>query len=121
MGAERSSEAIDDSEVEERLARGVSEGEISVEGAEEAVDEVVVSERRRGADSDGRAVVVAMLRPALESKQEGSGLRQSLQLCSRGRGSLDWAGSGGGRCGGERERCCQGGKPSNPITKLSWR
>ena len=70
LGAESSSEAIDDSDVEEGLARGVSEGEMSVEGAEEAGAESLVSKRRRGAVSDGNAVDVAILIRLREFKPE---------------------------------------------------
>jgi hypothetical protein len=59
--AETSSEAIEDREHEEGLARGVSEGEIFVDGTEEAGVDSVVSKRRRGAASDGKAEVVAIV------------------------------------------------------------
>lgn len=61
LGAESSSEAMDDRDVDEGLARGVSEGEMSVEGAEEAGADSAVSKRWRGAAPDGSAVVVAMV------------------------------------------------------------
>jgi hypothetical protein len=83
FSVESSSEAIDDREVEEGLARGVSEGEISVEGAEEAVADSVVSKRGRGAVSDGKAVVVAIVEGRGGFKQEVVDLEGSLQWCSR--------------------------------------
>jgi hypothetical protein len=60
LGADTSSEAIDDRDVDEGLARGVSDGEMFVEGADDAGVDSAVSKRRRGAVSDGSAVVVAM-------------------------------------------------------------
>jgi hypothetical protein len=60
LAADISSEAIDDKDVDEGLARGVSDGEIFVEGTDEAGADSVVSKRRKGAVSDGSAVVVAM-------------------------------------------------------------
>ena len=70
LGAESSSEAMDERDVDEGLARGVSEGEMSVEGAEEAGPESVVSKRCSGAACGGKAVVVAMSRCMRSSCKE---------------------------------------------------
>ena len=81
MGAETSSEAIEDRELEEGLARGVSEGEMFVEGTEEAGADSVVSKRRRGAVSDGKAEVVAMVMMCWNSsKQEVVRLKDFLKV-----------------------------------------
>ena len=118
FSVESSSEAIDDREVEEGLARGVSEGEMFVEGAEEAVADSVVSKRGRGAISDGKAVVVAIVEGRGDFKQEGAELEDSLQSCSR---IFVVAGVMEGQYGGEWEGCCRDGKARKSRTKLSWR
>lgn len=83
LGCETSSDAMDERELDEGLARGVSDGEMFVEGAEEAVADSVVSKRRRGAVSDGKAVVVAMLRRWCGCIKEGRSWKDSPQSWRR--------------------------------------
>jgi hypothetical protein len=109
LGADISSEAIDDKDVDEGLARGVSDGEMFVEGADEAGADSVVSKRRRGAVSDGSAVVVAMTMcwkgPGRKEEAERGlqPLSASRTFCvleeglfERGAGSEDWRSSSPG-------------------------
>lgn len=115
---ENSSEAIDDREVEEGLARGVSEGEIFVEGAEDAVADSVGSKRGRGAISDGKAVVVAIMEGRGDFNQEGAELEDFLQSCSK---DFCCARVMEGQFGGGWEGCCRDGKVHESRRKLSWR